>query len=243
MNKRFVFVLATVFVTASFCGAANLAVNSSFETTEITSGGPPTTYGDWNGDYSSIVGATSGINPLGGSKMLQFLGTSYGDGGSGVTAEVQQIIDISSYRSLISAGQATASASAYFNRVAGDSQTDTLMYLVILAYAGDPSSFPTQYANNSYLAVEESAVFTDSDPITWEQASCQLTLPTNTDFIVIGLNASENVYNDTFLNEFDGHFADMASVEIVPEPATLLLLGLGTVMLKKRVKPKVVKKL
>lgn len=232
MSSILKFVLLIVLVVTSFCGAANLVVNSSFETIEPTSGGLPTTYGDWSGDYSSIVGATSGINPLGGSKMLQFLGTSYADGGNGIASEVTQIIDISSFRSLISAGNAIASASVYFNRVTGDAQTDTSMYVSIFAYQGDPGSLPAQWSGGTHLARADGEIYSDNDLLTWEQATCQLLLPTNTDFIVIGVNAAENIANENY-NEFDGHFADMASIEIVPEPSTVLLIIFGGTFVRK----------
>jgi hypothetical protein len=232
MNNIFKLVLLFVLMVTSLCGATNLVVNDSFETTEPTSGGQPVIYGDWRGDYSSIVGATSGISPLGGSQMLQFLGTSHNDGGNTDTSEIHQIINITSFEGLVSTGSAVASASAYFNRVTGDVQTDTWMYVSIFAYQGNPDSFPTQWENNTHLTRADVGFYSDSDLLTWEQATCHLILPTNTDFIVVGLNVAENVYND-YSNEFDGHFADMASVEIVPEPSTVLLMIFGSVFIRK----------
>lgn len=219
IKRKSEFVLAIIFVTASFCGAENLVVNGGFETTETTGGGWPSIYGDWRGDYSSIVGASDGIVPLEGSQMLKFMGTSFRGASSGNSCQVYQIIDVSSFRELIAAGQATASMSAYFNRVAGDVQTDTEFYVQIHAYEGDPSTFPSRWETYGYdatLAYVDNILFTDSNPATWEQCEVQLALPPNTDFILIASNVTEDIYNDSSYPEFDGHFADAVSVTIVP---------------------------
>lgn len=164
--------------------------------------------------------------------MLQFLGTSYNDTGPGTTCQIYQLIDVGAFADLIAAGQAIASASAYFNRVAGDAQTDTRFDVGILAYSGAPSSFPS--IKGSPLAFASNPLYTDGAPSTWERTEAQLILPTNTDFIAVGVYVGEDIYDDISAPEFDGHFADSVSVEIVPEPMTLLLLGLGTVMLRRR---------
>jgi hypothetical protein len=77
-------------------------------------------------------------------------------------------------------------------------------------------------------------MFTDSDTSTWEMAATQLLIPTNTDFLAIQVLAIEDVYNDTFGTEFDGHYCDMVTLKIVPEPATLGLLLFGAALLRKR---------
>ena len=41
-------------------------------------------------------------------------------------------------------------------------------------------------------------------------------------------NAKENIFNDGIdIDELDGHYVDAVTFEMVPEPTTLLLLGLG----------------
>jgi len=220
MKKQMIFVLAAIFAVSSLCGAENLVVNPGFETPETTGGGWPSSYGDWNGDYSSIVGTSAGIVPLEGSKMLKLSGSSHGgSGGSASACQVFQIIDVSDYAELISAAEVSVSASAHFNRIAGDAQTDTRFYICIYAYASEPSTFPTQWepANSDHgiLARTNGFVYSDGDPATWERGEAELALPTNTDFVVIGVNANEDIYNDYSLPEFDGHFADDVSAEVI----------------------------
>ena len=55
-------------------------------------------------------------------------------------------------------------------------------------------------------------------------------LPIGTDSLAVRLTTSENVFNDGSYPEFDGHYADVVSAEmvIIPEPATLLLLCVGS---------------
>jgi len=179
-----------------------------------------------------------GINPMGGLKMLQFLGTNTGGAGSTNTSDIFQIIDVSSYSALIASGNAVAKASVYFNRVAGDAQTDTKFGIGILAYDGSPSTFPSRFSASTY----NSAITYDhvknfySDGLlgTWEKCEMTLNLPTNTTFIVVNLNLAEEVYNDPSYPEFDGHFADNVSLEIIPEPSTMIFLGAGLFGLLKR---------
>jgi hypothetical protein len=204
---------------------------------ESTSGGPSGSYGDWNGDYSAIVTATSGITPMSGSRMLQFKGTSHGDSGSSTGGEVYQVIDISSYQTLVASGNAKAPASVYFNRVAGDAQTDTLFGLILMAYDGSPSTFPSRWESSGYSSalvwMQAGGLYSDSLAETWEQLDLSLNLPANTSFLVVKISISEDVYNDTGYPEFDGHFADNVFVEIIPEPATILLLSLGGLVLRR----------
>jgi hypothetical protein len=235
---RNLYLIAIVFtlIVAPVC-MGNLAANSGFEAYEGTSGGRPSMYGDWRGDFSEIVGSRLGITPFEGSRILQFEGADTVGHDSGDASQLFQIIDISSYKPLISVGSATCSASAYFNRITGDQQTDTKFWIALLAYSGSIDTFPSQYMNaNELVSIYSTELYSDGNVNTWEQCQAELTLPTNTDFIVFEMAAVENIYNDLGSDEFDGHFADMVSVEIVPEPATLLMLGWGGFLLSRRKK-------
>jgi hypothetical protein len=237
MRRKTELVLAIIVAATSLCNAQNLAINSGFELTADTDGSWPSSYGYWRGDYSSIVGATRGITPFEGSQMLQLKGTAHTTIPSlANTCEVPQIIDISQFASLIASGNAIVSASAYFNRIAGDAQTDTGFGVSIMAHQGNPSSYPSDRENLIWLLREGAGINIDADPGTWELCELQVALPTNTDYVVVQVSAGENIYNDISYPEFDGHFADSVSVTIIPEPATLLLLGLGAVILRKRCK-------
>jgi hypothetical protein len=124
MQKALICVAFTTWLgLLSSAGPVSLSVaNPSFETAETVQGFAPT-FGDWGVDLSAIVPAENGITPLDGTSMLKFINTGI-SGGGGTSADVGQAIDLSSHAALI-AGGATVNASAYFNRVAGDAQTDT----------------------------------------------------------------------------------------------------------------------
>ena len=79
--KNYLFIVMVCLFVCSYSSGVNLVVNAGFETSEATSGGVPSGYGHWNGDYSAIVGATGGIIPYESSQMLQFKGTSFNGGG------------------------------------------------------------------------------------------------------------------------------------------------------------------
>jgi hypothetical protein len=219
---------------------ANMVTNPSFETPEPTFifgfPGVPSTFGDWGGDLSEIVTAESGVSPFDGDHMLRFDATGNSADPLLTAAQIYQTIDVSGYSAEIAQGIAQADVSAFFNRVTGDAQTDTSFAVHVYAFAGEPGSLLTQLINSTYLDVAGGGVGTDGDPLTWEIASASLLLPTGTDFLAARLTASENVFNDGSHPEFDGHYVDMVSAEmvIIPEPATLLLLAVGSLGLIRR---------
>ncbi|MHC4288841.1 MAG: PEP-CTERM sorting domain-containing protein, partial [Planctomycetota bacterium] len=234
-NARFFYVIFVLSVSTSFCFAANLVTNPGFEISENTDNEYPNTYGNWEGDISEIVTNENGITPLEGSKMLHFIYAA-GDYGahSTIASQVRQIIDVSGYSDMIASGNAKANLSAYFNRILGDAQTDTKFSVRIDAFEGQISNYVNLARDQEQLAYSRGEMFTDSDTSTWEMAATQLLIPTNTDFLAIQVLAIEDVYNDTFGTEFDGHYCDMVTLEIVPEPATLGLLLFGAALLRKR---------
>jgi hypothetical protein len=241
MKTKIQFVEVLVFIILGvtvLVNAANLVANPGFETGESISGGLPTVVNDWKGDYSAVTGSTLGITPNSGSQMLQFLGSSYiGCGGSATTCDVFQLIDLSGYNSLIVSGKAKAIASAYFNRVMGDSQTDTKFDVIIYAYDGSPNTFSsryTKYGLASALVYSHTPLYADGLISTWEKSETILDLPSNTTFLALCINIHENIYNDSSYPEYDGHFADDVSLTIIPEPATILLLGMGAFGLIRR---------
>jgi hypothetical protein len=221
MKTYCVFVLTIILMTTPLLSAKNLVCNAGFEDEPNLACGRPTDYCYWCGNVTEIVSATDGITPLEGSQMLKFMYTLSGCEGPGYTenSDLWQIVDVSRFAALISVGKALASASANFNRIAGDPDTDTEFFVEIRAYAGDPHTFPNQFGNDE-LAMADCHIETDGDLETWESASVDLVLPTDTDFIAIALGASENVFNDLSGVEFDGHYGDAVSASIItaPEP-------------------------
>ncbi len=200
--------------------------NPGFETSGTIGMGFPNVFGVWGGDQSEIVTTENGINPFEGSQMLHFIYSRRDEPGSTVGSDVWQFIDTSTFSFEIATGMAILSATAFFNRVLGDANTDTLFEVRIDAYSGTPDS-------KTKLASAFGTILTDSDVFTWEQAGASLTLPTGTTFVGIRISSRENVFNDTSGVEFDGHYADNVNLTLytgaspVPEPATLTLLAAG----------------
>ena len=229
-NFRFMLLGVIVVAAASMCNA-NLITNPGFEQTEGTFAYPHQ-YGDWSGDNSTIVSNSDGIEPYEGSQMLKFRYSgweSYAQ--DAFSSQVYQLIDISAYSSLIASGNAVVKASAYFNRVAYDNETDTQFYVWIMALTGSPAGFN---ASSNILDDVTEYFETDSYLDTWEKGEAELILPANTTYVAICIAANENIYNDITGVEFDGHYADSVSLEIVPEPATIVLLVLGSVLIRRR---------
>ena len=229
-NFRFMLLGVIVLAAASMCNA-NLITNPGFEQTEGTFA-YPLQYGDWSGDNSTIVSNSDGIDPYEGSQMLKFRYSGWESRAqTSFSSEIYQLIDISAYSSLIASGNAVVKASAYFNRVAYDNETDTQFHVRIMALTGSPAGF-----NASSNILDEITEYfeTDSYLDTWEKGEAELRLPNNTTYVAICIAADENIYNDISGVEFDGHYTDSVSLEIVPEPATVVLMLVGGMALLRR---------
>jgi hypothetical protein len=202
---------------------ASLVTNGSFENTaDIPTGGPPTTTNHWSGDNSTYLMAENGIAPFDGNLMLKFINTG-NIPGSGGASELAQLIDASG----LSAG-VLLQASMYVNRVAGDSATDTSFTIDVRAFPGTPASYPSDLGINE-LGTISASILSDADVNTWELVQTNpWSLPASTGYLAVRLVAIENVFNDTVSPEFDGHYADLASLAVVPEASVFAFWGLLT---------------
>lgn len=227
--------LGIAFLLGTTPAWGNLLVNGGFETVTSIPTVIPTGYGYWGMDVAEITGTSQGIAPAEGSHMLNFIYTGEaGPMAANYKCDLYQLVDVSSHIGIIRNGGVTATATALFNRILGENETDTQFGIDIRAYAGDPSTFPAQVLQNE-LSTSIQVILSDGDTATWEDAVVSLEVPPNTDFLAIHIWAEENVVNDASGAEFDGHYADAVSLEIVPEPATLMMLALGgLVVLRQR---------
>jgi len=212
---------------------ANLLTNPDFETPESV-GGILTTTGDWGWDHGSIVGLENGVSPQSGSLMLRFDSTQPNGGAAGDGSEILQLLDMTPYSTQIANGTAYLTGSAYFNRVAGDADTDTLFGLRFVAYSGSPADQPTTSTELGSSSSNDLGDFiSDPDPGTWERVSHSWQVPTGTTYVKFIVEALENVTNDGVSPEFDGHYADNVVADVVPEPGVFALLIVGLAILRR----------
>ena len=215
----------------------NLVVNPGYESPTPLGVGRPSATGNWSGDVSTIVSADQGISPRSGSRMLRHdatrpLGAGNNGAGSQIAGEILQLIDLTPYSAVISGGDVYASASAYFNRVSGDAFTDTGFRVSMRVYSGEPANFDPEF--DSFIARGASDIFiSDALPDTWESVGTDLLLPTDAAYIALFVSSREDVFNDTFRPEFDGHYSDDVEVKLrtrkaVPSPGPSFLFSTAT---------------
>lgn len=202
------FVLTAALASLQLPASANLLINGGFETSS-PSGGWPSNYGYWGGDLCDFVTAEQGITPSEGARMLSFVATSNVPCHL-VSCQVYQLVDLSPYTSPVREGVAVATATALFNRVVGDAETDTQFYLNLRACTGSVSNFyPT-----TYIASATGGIYCGADPGTWESVTAELALPAEADYLCVGVNAREDIHNDSSAPEFDGHYCDAVILTI-----------------------------
>ena len=198
-----------VVVGASSLYGINLPINPAFESPVLV-GFLPNAPGSWRGDVAVSVGADRGITPRSAPNMLRFDAT--GDVGSTNTLASQQwqIIDVSTLAADIAAGRVRADASAWFNRVVGDSTTDRRFDIRLLAFDVAAVDLPAAYVAGTQLAVQAASIQTVGN--VWQQAALNMTLPAGTRLLLVEIYAFEDVLNDGTTPEFAGHYADDISL-------------------------------
>jgi len=193
----------------------------------------------WTLDFARTVTAQDGVTPLDGERMLQFISTSSNPNGGNTLSgsEIIQQIDLSAFADEISSGEATLSASAFFNRIAIEEiQALLLTTLLNTNRMGDEetdTAFLLEFRASPGVTLASSQLISDNDPMSWEELTLDYLLPVDFTSIYIAIVAQENIFND-MSGEFDGHFADLVTLTLttpspneVPLPAALPLFVLG----------------
>ncbi|MGF1468933.1 MAG: hypothetical protein ACFCGT_22640 [Sandaracinaceae bacterium] len=170
---------------------------------------------NWHGDWAQSVVALQGITPRSGARMLRFRGTSPATmAGSAGSSEVFRVVDLADLP--VGPGDVVR-AQAFFNRVAGDAETDDLFQVLLYAYPSPPSMLLDDWRARNHLARGQALVLSDDDPATWECVSTELVIPPGSRYLLVQLAANENRVNDETGVELDGHYADDVEVFIGTE--------------------------
>jgi len=191
----------------------NLLANPGFETA-VTVATSPTSTGHWQGDSAYSVILDQGIMPRSGNQMLRFQRSGLLPGAGVVSSQQWQLVDVSTLASEIDAGKIRMDASIWFNRVTGDAQTDTRFDLRVLTFTGTPANFPADYASPAHITA--GSILTTSN--SWQTVALADTLPAGTRYLAVEIYAFENVQDDATDPEFDGHYADDASLVLTQLP-------------------------
>ncbi|MDX2131614.1 MAG: PEP-CTERM sorting domain-containing protein [Planctomycetota bacterium] len=234
MRQSMMFGAVVGAVASGVLGGAALGAtvtNPSFEVGAPVMGGPLNT--DWRWDLHNFVTAENAITPAAGNRMLKFLATSSGGAGPGVACDVIQIVDMTAPadQAIITTGFGSVTVGALFNRVGGPAPS------FVDTYFGVNVRSHTSYANAQSLTstgLQTTILFSDANTATWESAVASLALPASTQYITIQLVAAEDILNDTSGVEFDGHYADDVRFALVPAPGSVVLAGLGGLVLARR---------
>lgn len=207
-------------VLAAFTSSAraNLLVDPGFEANPLTTASNvlnnfPTYQGQWGVESATITGVDGGVTPAQGTKMLRMT-----DDGL-VATQAFQVTDVTVYAGLIDSGGATANLGALFNADKNVPAAIASVYVQFFSASNYGSQIGTPL--NAGLTL-------DNNPATWELISVSGAIPVNTRWIL-----SQVLYNNASLVSNPG-YVDAARFTVTPEPATLAVLGLGSLALRRR---------
>ena len=220
-------ILISLFVCAAFItvsAKANLLVDPGFESNPLTTDVAvintpnPMLPGVWGQENSTIVGAEFTVTPAQGVNMLRMENT-------GSYTQTFQATDVTSYAALIDAGGATVNINALFNANPK----------IPAALGGIGVSFFTASNYGSLTSFISNTLTLDNAPGTWQPISVSGTIPAGTRWLL-----SQVYFQDSTLQgappdpTYYGGYVDAADLTIVPEPATMVLLGIGALSLMRK---------
>lgn len=197
---------------------ANLLVDPGFESNPTTSAfnvltNFPTYQGQWGPEVGSITGATGGVTPAQGTKMLSMTD-------DGLTAtQTFQTTNVSALSGLINSGTAVINLSALFN--AGPNVPAGVGAVYVQFFSGP--SYGTQLGTGA-----GSGLTLDGNPQTWQPIALSATVPVGTTWVL----SQVFFVNSSLLS--NAGYVDAADMTITPEPVSMALLGLGSVVLLRR---------
>jgi Divergent InlB B-repeat domain len=208
-------------VTATFESArgpelgVNVLQNGGFELPVVV-GDLPTNPGLWQGDTarSELLGAAA----RGGTRALQFIGTSRVASASGVSSQQWQIVDVSGLAAPIDSGRIRATGEAWFLRQDLEELGDDRFDLRLEAFRGTPAEFPASYAAPTGVRLADEVTTVIAPARQWVRAQRTFTVPPGTRYLVVEIYAFENRVNDATLPEFPAHYADDVSLVLTRVP-------------------------
>jgi hypothetical protein len=229
MNKKRL-ISISLFVCVAFlispAAKANLLVDPGFEVNPLTTdvaviNSPnPMLPGVWGQENSTIVVTEFTVNPPQGVKMLRMDWT-------GSYTQTFQATDVSSYAAIIDAGGATVNINALFNANPK----------IPAALGGIAVSFFTASNYGSLTSFITNSLTLDNAPGTWQPISVSGAIPVGTRWLL-----SQVFFQDATLQgappdpTFYGGYVDAADLTVTPEPATMGLLGLGGLLLRRKMR-------
>lgn len=194
--------------------------------TRLRAAGMPSEPGVWSGDHADVVGASDGVQPARGRRMLRFLRGDY-EGRfipQSHSSDVFQLVDVRHLHRDVRDGTAVVQLAAVFNAAgaaAGDPLFCTLTVYALdaaLVHDGRPLA-DADVSRNSLAHSQSSRVRLDADPASWQRATNELRLPPETDYVMIRTGVSNDSHDPgRRTDEFGGHYVDDVQLVIGHRP-------------------------
>jgi hypothetical protein len=181
--------------------------------------GLPKVFGEWSGDYNTVVGAENGIAPREGDRMLRFLRADdvrTAPGSVSLSSEMWQIIDVAELRKTIGSGPATLEFSACFNSIPENTSRFSCG-LSIHAFRGDLKDAHALWRSRVNQALSSGAKEEVLEPNggEWRRVATQIVLPTEATLLLVQLRMRDRTNDLSKTTEFPGHYADACSLRLI----------------------------